>query len=162
MEKPVFTLRRAEPGDEAQIIELIRGIAEYEHLEDQVENTPEKVRRYLFEEKLISCLMVEAEGKAVGFALYFYNYSTFTGKPGLYLEDLFFLPAYRGMGGGSLVFRELARIALEKGCGRMEWSCLHWNEPALKFYRRIGAAQMTEWVPHRLVETDLRRIAGQG
>lgn len=161
MEKPVFTLRPAKPGDETAIIELIRGIASYEHLEDQVVNTPEKVRRYLFEEKLISCLMVEDNGKTAGFALYFFNYSTFTGKPGLYLEDLFFFPEYRGMGGGSLVFRELARIALEKECGRMEWSCLNWNEPSLQFYRRLGAAQMREWVPHRLVEEDLRRIAEQ-
>ena len=161
MEKAVFTLRPAAPGDEEKIIGLIRGIAVYEHMEDQVVNTPEKVHRYLFEEKLISCLMVETEGETVGFALYFFNYSTFTGKPGLYLEDLFFLPEYRGMGGGTLVFRELARIALEKGCGRMEWSCLNWNEPSLQFYRRLGAAQMMEWIPHRLVEEDLHRIAGR-
>ncbi len=153
------SLRPAVPGDEKNIVALIRRIAEYEKLEDQVEVTPELVRRYLFEEKLIFCLMAEHGGKAVGYALYFFNYSTFTGKPGLYLEDLFFLPEYRGLGGGTACFRALAKIAADKGCGRMEWSCLDWNEPARQFYKAMGAEPMEEWTVFRLNEAQIRRVA---
>jgi GNAT superfamily N-acetyltransferase len=104
-------------------------------------------------------LMGEAGGEAAGFALYFHNYSTFLGKPGLYLEDLYVRPEYRRRGLGTAFFRRLARIAVERGCGRMEWAVLDWNEPALRFYRQLGAVPLGDWTVQRLVGDNLRRLA---
>lgn len=154
-----FVIRQAKPGDEDLILTLIHQLADYEKMSDEVVNTPELLRQYLFEQKLICCLIGEEDGSPVGFALYFFNYSTFRGRPGLYLEDLFLLPEARGKGYGTMFFQQLAATAVEKKCGRMEWSCLKWNAPSIGFYQSLGAVAMEEWDVYRLTEEKFTAIA---
>ena len=125
------TFRPAVPGDEELILSFIRALAEYEHMSDQVIATPEILREWLFEKKTAEVIFAEAEGKAVGYALFFHNFSTFLGRAGIYLEDLFVLPEERGSGYGKALLKELARITVERGCGRLEWACLDWNQPSI-------------------------------
>jgi len=157
---PDVTFRPAVPGDEGLILHFIRGLAEYEHMEDQVVATPELLREWIFEKGKAEVLFAVAEGREVGFALFFHNFSTFLGRAGLYLEDLFVLPEARGCGYGKALLKELARIALERGCGRMEWWCLDWNQPSIDFYTKgMGAVPMDEWTVYRLTGETLRKAA---
>ena len=156
---PQFTLRKAQPGDAGLVLYFIKKLAEYEKLLDQVETDEETLHQSLFVKKAANVLIAEEDGTPIGYALYFYNFSTFMGRPGLYIEDVFILPEYRGKGYGTQIFRRLANIALEEGCARMEWICLDWNEPSLQFYRNMGAVPMDEWTVQRLSEETLRKVA---
>ena len=145
------TLRDAAPGDEALAAHYVRALAEYEKLLHEARGTPEDFRRALFGTPPRAwALFAELDGKPVGFALWFYNFSTFAAKPGLYVEDVFVEPEHRGRGIGRMIFRHLARRALDEGCARMEWWVLDWNAPAIGFYRAIGAQPMDQWTVQRL------------
>ncbi len=154
-------IEAARERDAANILELIRGLAEYEQLSHEVVATEQQLRAALFGPRPAAEVLMAWNGDtAVGFALYFGSFSTFVGKPGIYLEDLFVLPAWRGRRIGAALFAAVARIAVERDCGRMEWSVLDWNEPALDFYRRQGARPLDEWTMQRLTGVALRRAAG--
>lgn len=156
----MIQIRDAVPADTALIIRFIRDLAEYEKLAHEVVVTEEHIARTLFAEHPRSfCMIAEDNGKPVGFAVYFYNYSTFLGQHGLYLEDLFVSPEARGKGVGQLLFQKLAQRAVEQDCGRMEWWVLDWNEPAIEFYRRMDAEAMDEWTVYRLKGDALRNLA---
>jgi len=153
-------ISRGSARDVPVILSLIRGLAEYERLLDQVEATERQVRRHGFgRRRYFETLICRRGGRPVGFALYFFTYSTFLGRPSLYLEDLFVLPAERGNGAGRALLRELARIAVRHGCGRMEWAVLDWNRPAIRFYERLGAKLRKEWILTRLSGAPLERLA---
>ena len=157
---PNCTFRPAVSGDEGLILGFIRALADYEHMADQVIATPEILREWIFEKKAAEVIFAEAQGRAVGFALYFHNFSTWVGRAGVYLEDLFVLPEERGKGCGKALLKELARITLERGCGRLEWSCLDWNQPSIDFYtRKMHAVPMDEWTVYRLTGETLEEAA---
>jgi len=154
-------IRRGTARDVPTILGLIRGLAEYERLLHQVEATPARIRRHGFGPRpYFETLICRRGRRPVGFALYFFTYSTFLGRPSLYLEDLFVLPEERGNGAGKALLRQLAKIALRRGCGRMEWTVLDWNRPAIRFYKRLGAGLRKEWILTRLTGAPLRRLAG--
>ena len=152
-------IRFAAPGDEHVILGLIRELAEYEHALDEVIATPELLAEWLFERKTCECLILSTGGEDVGMALFFHNFSTWLGRAGIYLEDLFVLPQYRGRGHGKALLRALAKPAIERGCGRLEWACLNWNQPSIDFYLSLGAERMTEWNVYRLTGETLRTLA---
>lgn len=153
-------IRPAEPRDVPAIVGLIRALAEYERLSHAVVLDEAKLSDHLFGARpSAEVLIAEEAGTAVGFALFFHNYSTFLGRPGIYLEDLFVLPECRGRGYGKALFVALARIAVERDCGRIEWSVLNWNEPAIGFYRSLGAEAMDEWTVYRLTGEHISRLA---
>jgi GNAT superfamily N-acetyltransferase len=153
-------IRPATPADAATIASLVRELADYEKLLHEAKGTAADFLRELeAPNPVIRVLMAEWDGEPAGFALYFFNFSTFVARPGLYLEDLFVRPALRSHGIGRALLRELARIAQARGCGRMEWAVLDWNEPALKFYKSLGARPMTEWIVHRLTATEISKLA---
>jgi GNAT superfamily N-acetyltransferase len=153
-------LRSAERGDVSVIAELIRGLARYEKLEDQVEMTEELLATALFGERpYAEVVLAEDGGRPVGFALFFHNFSTFLGRPGIYLEDLFVLPEHRGSGIGRMLLEHLARLAVERGCGRLEWAVLDWNRDAIGFYERLGARPNSEWTVYRLTGEALSALA---
>ena len=155
-----LTIRFATGEDVSLVHRLIRGLAEYERLADEAVVTEADVRASLFGEKPeAEVLIAEIDGDAAGFALFFHNYSTFLGRRGLYLEDLFVLPSHRGRGIGRALMARLARLALERNCGRFEWWVLDWNEPAIRFYESLGARAMAEWTVYRLVGEPLARLA---
>ncbi|MDR0584686.1 MAG: GNAT family N-acetyltransferase [Treponema sp.] len=153
-------LRFAEEKDSALILDFIRGLAEYEHLLDKVQADEANLRKYIFEKKIIEVIIGEYDGKPAGFTLFFYNFSTFLGKPGIYIEDLFIKPEFRGKGLGKIFFAFLAGIALERDCGRLEWACLNWNEPAIRFYKSQGGRPMDEWTTYRVMGEDIEKLAG--
>ena len=154
------TFRPAVPGDEELILSFIQALADYEHMSDQVVATPEILREWIFEKKTAEVIFAEVEGKAVGYALFFHNFSTFLGRAGIYLEDLFVLPEARGHGCGKGLLKELARITVERGCGRLEWSCLDWNQPSIDFYtKRMRAAPMDGWTVYRLTGETMEEAA---
>lgn len=154
------TFRPAAPGDEELIISFISGLAEYEHMSDQMIATPELLREWIFEKQKAEVIFAVAEGREVGFALFFHNFSTFLGRAGIYLEDLFILPQERGKGWGKALLKELARIAVERGCGRLEWACLDWNQPSIDFYTKgMEAVPLDEWTVYRLTGETLERAA---
>ena len=156
------TIRPAAPGDEELILSFIRALADYEHMSDQVVSTPALLREWIFEKKKAEVVFAEAEGRPVGFALFFHNFSTFLGRAGLYLEDLFVLPEERGKGYGEALLRHLARTALDRGCGRLEWACLDWNRPSIDFYtKKMRAIPMEEWTTYRLTGETLEAAAGE-
>lgn len=157
-------LRRAVAADLDTIIELIHALAEYEHEPDAVQLDREELREHLFgEHPYAEVLLAETDdGANAGFALFFHNFSTWTGKPGIHLEDLFVRPAMRGRGFGKALLVELARVAVERGCGRLEWSVLDWNEPSIAFYRALGARAMDEWTVYRVDGETLRRLGAGG
>ena len=159
-----YAFRDARPGDEAVISRFVRALAVVEGLEGEVVATPAHYRCVLFaEHPRVFALIVEAEGAPIGFALWFYNYSTFNGLPGLYVEDVYVDAAWRARGIGTALFRHLAQRALAEGCGRMEWWVLDENTPAVAFYRRIGARAMNEWTVQRLAGATLAAVAcGKG
>ena len=153
--------RMAAEQDIPLILEFIRDLAEYEGMLDQVAADEDLLRRELFEQHRAEVLFAVVKGQEVGFALFFHNFSTFLGRAGLYLEDLFVRPECRGKGYGKALMRQLARIARERGCGRMEWWCLDWNRPSIAFYQSLGARAMDEWTVYRLTAADLERLAKQ-
>lgn len=152
------TFRQARPEDAGLILEFIRELAAYEKMSDQVVATEELLRHWIFEQKKAEVIFALEDGLEVGFALFFHNFSTFVGRAGLYLEDLFVRPQYRGKGYGKALLKELARIALSRGCGRMEWCCLDWNKPSIDFYLSLNAQPMEEWTIYRLAAEGLKRM----
>lgn len=153
------TFRQAKAGDEALVLEFIRGIAQYEKMLDEVVATEESIREWMLEKKMVEVIFAEAEGDTVGFALYFQNFSTFVGRAGLYLEDIFVKPQYRKKGYGKAIFKKLAQIAVERGCQRFEWVCLDWNQPSIDFYRSMGAVPMDQWTIYRLSGDAIKKAA---
>ncbi|MFN8310143.1 MAG: GNAT family N-acetyltransferase [Chitinophagales bacterium] len=154
-----FTIRPAQPQDAALLLSLIKELAVYEKLESELAATSEQLREALFNSTPTAyAVIAEENGTPIGFALYFYNFSTFIGKKGLYLEDLFLKPAYRGKGFGKALFLHLAAIAKNENCGRMEWSVLDWNQPAIDFYKSLGATAMNEWTVYRLNKGGLQKL----
>jgi len=155
-------IRPAVPEDIPAIAHLIRALAEYEKLTQEVVLNEVNLREHLFGPRpCCEALIAEGAGLPVGFALYFFNYSTFLAKPGLYLEDLFVLPEFRGRGLGKALFLEVARQAVVRGCGRFEWAVLDWNEPAIGFYKKMDAVAMDDWTVYRLMGPALENLVGQ-
>src|SRR5712671_3786335 len=155
-----FEIRSAQVEDVAIILQLIRDLATYERAPDDVTATEEQLVDVLFGERPAAHVLLAFEGESpVGFAVYFYNFSTWLGRPGLYLEDLFVKPENRGKGYGRALLVELAKIARDRGCGRMEWAVLNWNEPAIKFYQTLGAKPMDEWTVFRLTRDGIAKLA---
>jgi GNAT superfamily N-acetyltransferase len=159
MARARLAIRRGGPRDLPVILALIRGLAEYERLAHQVEATPARLKRHGFGRRpYFETLICRRGRRPVGFALFFFTYSTFLARPSLYLEDLFVLPEERGKGAGKALLRALAKIAVARGCGRMEWAVLDWNTPSIRFYKRLGAKLRKEWVLTRLTGPALRRL----
>lgn len=157
MEK--LTFRQAEEADCGLVLEFIRQLAEYEKMLPEVVATEQLLHRALFQDRRAEVIFALEDGVEVGFALYFHNFSTFVGRSGLYLEDLFVKPAYRGKGYGKALLKRLAKIAVERGCGRFEWVCLDWNQPSIDFYRSLGAEPQEEWTIYRLTGEALQKLA---
>ena len=156
------SIRFGEKKDVSLIAELIRGLARYERLENEVTMTEERLAATLFGERAYAeTLIAEDADRPVGFALFFHNYSTFLGQPGIYLEDLFVLPDTRGLGVGRALLERLAQIAVERDCGRLEWAVLDWNVDAIGFYERLGAKPNSEWTVYRLTGESLRSLASR-
>ncbi len=154
-----FTIREATRDDLALILQFIKDLAVYEKMLDDVVATEELLEEWIFEKGIAEVIFAVEDDVEVGFALFFHNYSTFVGRGGLYLEDLFVLPVHRGKGYGKALFRELARIAIERDCGRMEWTCLDWNQPSIDFYLSLDAEPMDEWTVYRLSGETLENLA---
>jgi GNAT superfamily N-acetyltransferase len=160
MARRALVIRRGTERDVPTIVKLIRGLAEYERLAHEVEATTARVRAHGFgRRRYFETIICRRGGTPVGFALYFFTYSTFLARPTLYLEDLFVLPEERGTGAGRALLRALARIAVRRGCGRLEWAVLDWNRPAIGFYKRLGAKLRRQWILTRLTGAPLRRLA---
>lgn len=157
-EKVAF--RTAERKDVALILEFIRELADYEKMLDEVVATPELLEKWIFDERKAEVIFALEGGREVGFALFFHNFSTFLGRAGIYLEDLYVRPECRGKGYGKALLRELARIAVERGCGRLEWWCLDWNKPSIDFYLSLGAEPMKDWTVYRITGETLTKLAG--
>ena len=153
-----FQIRKATREDVSLIFSFIKELAEYEKMSNDVIATEEILEEWIFNKNHAQALIGEYEGAPVGFALYFYNFSTFIGRAGLYIEDIYIKPEMRGKGFGKTFFHTLTNIALELGCGRMEWSCLDWNKPSIDFYRSMGAIPMEEWTVYRLTEEAMRKL----
>ena len=154
-----FKIRPVQQGEEGLVLEFIKRLAEYEKCANEVVADEATLHNSLFVERSAEVLFAEEEGVVIGFALFFHNFSTFVGRKGLYLEDLFIIPEKRGRGYGKALLKHLAKLAVERNCGRMEWICLDWNQSALKVYRSIGAIPMDEWTVQRLNEEALKRFA---
>lgn len=154
-----FTIRQADINDVSTILSFIKDLAEYENMSDQVVATEELLKEWLFEKKKAEVLLAMEGDTPVGFALYFYNFSTFLGRAGIYLEDLFVKKEYRGKGYGKALLKELARIAVSQGCGRLEWCCLDWNQPSIDFYLSLGARPLDDWTQYRLTGDTLKALA---
>ena len=158
----MLNIRPATGADAPLVASLVRELADYEKLLPEAKATAaDFLREIEAENPVIRVLIAEWNGEPAGFALYFFNFSTFVGRPGLYLEDLFVRPSLRSHGIGRALLRALARIAKERGCGRMEWAVLDWNEPALRFYKSLGARQLDEWIVHRLTPVEIDRLAAE-
>ena len=155
-------IRPATPQDAALILRFIRELAEFEREPDAVKATEEGLAHALFEERSAEAVIAEQEGKPMGFALFFHNFSTWTGRKGLYLEDLYVTPEARGSGVGTALLRHLAGIALDRDCGRFEWAVLDWNTPAIDFYTAMGAESLDEWRIRRVTGDALAKLAGRG
>ena len=156
-----FRIEPARERDVPLILQLIKGLADYEKLAHEVTASEEALHSSLFgQQPAAEVVLAYADAEPVGFALFFHNYSTFLGRRGLYLEDLFVLPEWRGRGAGRALLTHLARLAVERGCGRFEWSVLDWNAPAIRFYQSLGARPMDEWTVFRLTGDALARLAG--
>lgn len=157
MTKPEF--RFADRKDSELILKFIKDLAEYEKMSDLVVATKEQLEEEIFGKKRAEVLFVMEDGLEVGFALFFHNFSTFLGRAGLYLEDLFVLPEFRGKGYGKATLKKLAQIAVEGGCGRFEWWCLDWNKPSIDFYLSLGAEPMSDWTTYRVAGEKLLELA---
>ena len=161
MEEIQVEIRPAVKQDVPTILRFISELAAYEHLEEEVVATEALLQEWIFVKKKAEVLLAEIAGKPVGFALFFHNFSTFLGRSGIYLEDLYVLPEARGRGVGTMLLQRLAAIALERGCGRLEWSCLDWNRPSIAIYRSLGACPMKDWTVYRLSGETLSALAGR-
>ncbi|MFM9957719.1 MAG: N-acetyltransferase family protein [Phycisphaerales bacterium] len=171
---PHLTLRPATPADVPLILDLVRELAEYEREPDAAVATEAQMHRALFADPrapapeggpgagIAECVMGEVDGVTQGFALFFHNFSTWTGRPGIFLEDLFVRPEARGVGLGKALLQHLAKLAVERGCGRLQWSVLDWNTSAIDFYKSLGAEPMDEWTVYRVNESALTKLAGRG
>ena len=157
--KETLTIRKAERKDVSLLLEFIRGIARYEKMENEVVADERTLETEMFDRQRAEAVFAVVNGREVGFALYFYNFSTFIGHSGLYLEDLFVWPEYRGRGYGKALLLHLVKLARENQCGRMEWTCLDWNQPSIDFYLSLGAQPMEEWTLFRLDARELARLA---
>lgn len=155
----VCTFRAATREDVPLILRFIHELARYEQLEHEVVATPEVLEEWLFDKQKAEVIFAVSDGREVGFALYFHNFSTFLGRAGLYLEDLYVEPAYRGRGIGKALLRALVRIAVARGCGRLEWWCLDWNQASIDFYRSMGAEAMSDWTVYRIAGETLTELA---
>ena len=154
-----ITIRYAQESDIPQILQFIRELASYENMLDEVVATEDLLREWIFEKKKAEVIFAEENGESIGFALFFHNFSTFLGRAGIYLEDLFVKPEYRGKGIGKALLQKLAQITVERGCGRLEWCCLDWNKPSIDFYLSLDATPMDQWTVYRLTGDTLRRMA---
>ncbi|MDO5850566.1 MAG: GNAT family N-acetyltransferase [Methanobacteriaceae archaeon] len=154
-----LSFRYAKEEDSELILYFIKEIAKYENMLDEVDATVELIKKNVFENKIAEVLFIQEDNKEVGFALFFHNFSTFTGKAGLYLEDIFIKEEYRHKGYGKATLKKLAKIAIERDCGRFEWVCLDWNEPSIQFYTSLGANAMDEWTIYRLSGEALKKLA---
>jgi GNAT superfamily N-acetyltransferase len=160
---PELEIRAATGHDVPLILSLIKELAEYERLSHEVIATEEVLRNSLFGERRVAEVLIgHYGGEPVGFALFFHNFSTFLGRPGIYLEDLYVKPRYRGKGFGRTLLARIAKLARERGCGRLEWSVLGWNEPAIRFYETLGAVPMDEWSVYRVSGDALEELAAEG
>ena len=155
----MLTYRFANEDDCALILEFIKALAAYEKMSDEVVATESLLREWIFDKQKAEVIFACEDGKEVGFALFFHNFSTFLGRAGIYLEDLFVLPEYRGRGYGKGLLKKLAQIAEERGCGRLEWWCLDWNQPSIDLYKSLGAEPMDEWTTYRLTGDKLKEMA---
>ena len=156
-----FSIRMAEEKDVPLILKFIKGIAEYEKMLDQVVATEALLREWIFKKQAAKVIIGELDGTPVGFSLFFHNFSTFMGRAGLDIEDIFVWPEYRGKGFGKALFLYLAKLAHNEGCGRMEWCCLDWNRPSIGFYRSMGARPMDGWSTYRLTKEQLKELSEQ-
>ena len=156
-----FSIRFAAREDIPTILGFIRALAAYEKMEDQVIADETLLETWIFEKRKAEVLLAFEGGTPVGFALFFHNFSTWLGRAGIYLEDLFVLPDYRGRGYGKLLLKRLARIAVQRGCGRLEWACLDWNEPSIAFYKSVGATALDEWTTYRVTGDALLALASR-
>ena len=154
-----ITIRYAQKGDIPQILFFIKELAIYEKMQDDVVATEDLLREWIFEKKKAEVIFAEENNEPVGFALFFHNFSTFLGRAGIYLEDLFVKPEHRGKGVGKVLLQRLAQIAMERGCGRLEWACLDWNRSSIDFYLSLDATPMDQWTVYRLTGDTLRRMA---
>lgn len=153
-----ITFRYADRQDLGLILEYIKELAEYEKLQDEVVATEEILEEWIFNQKKAEVILAQADGKEAGFILFFHNFSTFLGRAGIYLEDLFVRSEYRGAGVGKALLKKLASITVERGCGRLEWSCLDWNQKSIDFYRSMGAVSMDEWIVYRVTGDSLKQL----
>jgi GNAT superfamily N-acetyltransferase len=153
-----FNIRLAAAADVQLIFKMILELAAYEKLQEQVTATAEILREWIFEKKKAEVLIAEENGRPVGYALYFYNFSTFLGRAGIYLEDLYIRPEARKKGYGKAIFKHLAQLCADTGCGRLEWACLDWNQSSIDFYRSMGAEPMSDWTTYRLTEKELKDL----
>lgn len=156
---PKFNIRPAKPEETGLVLEFIKKLAAYEKCSDEVVADEATLYQSLFVEKAAEVIFAEEDGVVIGFALFFHNFSTFVGRKGLYLEDIFIIPEKRGLGYGKAILKYLADIAIERNCGRMEWICLDWNAPSLAFYRSIGAIPLDEWTVQRMTEDVVKEFA---
>ena len=154
-----LTFRYAERKDVPLILQFIKDLAEYEKMLDEVVSDEATLEEWIFDQKKAEVLFAMEEGKEVGFALFFHNFSTFLGRAGLYLEDLFVQPGHRGKGYGKRILQKLASIAVERKCGRLEWWCLDWNQPSIDFYLSLGAEPMSDWTVYRIAGDTLQNLA---
>lgn len=157
--REMLTFRFAQREDVPLILQFIRDLASYEKMLDQVVADEATLELWLFDKRSAEVLFAMADGREIGFALFFHNFSTFLGRAGLYLEDLYVLPEYRGQGYGTSILQKLAAIAVERGCGRLEWWCLDWNTPSIGFYRSLGAEPMDQWTVYRIAGDTLHQLA---
>ena len=156
-----LSFRFANRDDAPLILRFIRELAAYENMLDDVVATEELLQEWIFERNKAEVLFAMEDGTEIGFALYFHNFSTFLGRAGVYLEDLFVLPEHRGKGYGKAILKKLAQITVERGCGRLEWACLDWNRPSIEFYLSLGAAPMDQWTTYRLTGDTLKNLANE-
>ena len=154
-----LTFRNAERRDTALILRFIKELADYEKMLDEVVADEVMLEEWLFDKQKAEVIFAVVDGEEIGFALYFHNFSTFLGRAGIYLEDLYVRPEYRGMGYGKAILKKLASIAVERGCGRLEWWCLDWNKPSIDFYLSLGAEPMSDWTVYRIAGDTLRQLA---
>jgi len=154
-----LTFKYAERRDTALILKFIKELAEYEKMLDEVVASEELLEDWIFNKQKAEVIFALADGKEVGFALFFHNFSTFLGRVGIYLEDLYVNPEYRGYGIGKALLKKLGEVAVERGCGRLEWWCLDWNKPSIDFYRSMGAEPMDDWTVYRIAGNALKELA---
>lgn len=159
--EPGTNFRYADRKDVPLILSFVKELADYEKLQDEVVADEKTLEEWIFDRQKAEVIFALEDGKEVGYALFFHNFSTFLGRAGIYLEDLYIQPAYRVRGHGKALLKELASIAVERGCGRLEWSCLDWNRPSIDFYLSLGAQPMSDWTVYRLAGNTLTKLAEQ-